>query len=181
MTERTITSRTAFGGRLLKVRVDEVELEDGRRTSREVVEHPGAVAILPWDGERLTLVRQWRHPAGRVLLEVPAGTLDPGEQPAATAARELAEETELAAGTWEQGPSFFTAPGFCTEYLSVFLASDLRPSGEGAHEDDEELEPIRLTLAQALAAIDDGSIEDAKSIVAILWLARRLEGGAIGS
>ena len=180
MAERTIASRRAFDGRLLRVRIDEVALGDGRQTRREVVEHPGAVAILPWDGERLTLVRQWRHPAGRALLEVPAGTLDPGESPETTARRELAEEVELAAGSWERGPAFFTAPGFCTEYLTVFLATDIHPDTTSSHDDDEELEPVSLTLDEALEAIDRGAIEDAKSLVAILWLARRVERGAIG-
>ncbi len=181
MPERTVESRRPFVGRLLRLRVDEVELDDGRRTSREVVEHPGAVAMLPWDGELLALVRQWRHAAGRALLEVPAGTVDPGEEPATTAARELAEETELQADSWERGPAFFTAPGFCTEYLTVYLATDLGPADDSAHPDDEDLEVVRLSLPEALDAIDSGQIEDAKSIVAILWLARRLGGAdAIG-
>jgi len=134
--------------------------------------------MLAWDGERLALVRQWRHAAGRALLEVPAGTVDPGEDPATTATRELAEETELQAGSWERGPAFFTAPGFCTEYLTVYLATDLRPADESAHPDDEDLEVVRMTLPEALGAVDRGEIEDAKSIVAILWLARRLGGAA---
>lgn len=179
MEERLVATRQAFAGRLLRVRVDEVTLEDGRRTSREVIVHPGAVAILPWDGERLTLVRQWRHAAGRALLEVPAGTLDPGEEPQATARRELAEEVQLEARTWERGPAFFTAPGFCTEYLTVFLATDLAPAtGSLAHDEDEELETVRLSLGEALSAIDAGEIEDAKSVAGILWLARRLDAAA---
>jgi len=178
MPERTVESRRPFVGRLVRVRVDEVVLDDGRRATREVLEHPGAVAMLPWDGERLALVRQWRHAAGRALLEVPAGTLDPGEEPAATAARELAEETELEADAWEQGPAFFTAPGFCTEYLTVFLATGLHTASGVQHPEDEDLEVVQLTLAEALAAIDGGDIEDAKSIVAILWLARHLDGAA---
>ena len=178
MPERTVESRQPFVGRLLRVRVDEVELDDGRRTTREVVEHPGAVAMLPWDGEHLALVRQWRHAAGRALLEVPAGTVDPGEEPAATAVRELGEETDLQAEGWERGPAFFTAPGFCTEYLTVYLATGLRPADATEHPDDEDLEVVRMTLPDALAAVDRGEIEDAKSIVAILWLARRLDGAA---
>ena len=176
MPERTLESRRPYVGRLLRLRVDEVELDDGRRTSREVVEHPGAVAMLAWDGERLALVRQWRHAAGRALLEVPAGTVDPGEEPAATAARELAEEVDLRADTWLRGPAFFTAPGFCTEFLTVYLATGLHPTDQSSHPDDEDLEVVHMTLPEALAAVDSGDIEDAKSIVAILWLARRLDG-----
>jgi ADP-ribose pyrophosphatase len=175
MPELTVESRRPIVGRLLRVRVDEVDLEDGRRTTREVVEHPGAVAMLAWDGERLALVRQWRHAAGRALLEVPAGTVDPGEEPDATAVRELAEETQLEARHWERGPAFFTAPGFCTEFLTVYLATGLG-AASADHADDEDLEVVRMTLAEALEAIDRGEIEDAKSIVAILWLARRLGG-----
>jgi ADP-ribose pyrophosphatase len=172
MPERTISSRRAFAGRLLALRVDEVELESGRRATREVVEHPGAVAILAVDGERLAMVRQWRQAAGAELLEIPAGTLEPGEAPLVTARRELAEECGLAAASWEEGPSFYTAPGFSTELLTLFVATDLRQV-ETETPDDEALERSWLALADAVAAIDAGMIRDAKSLVGILWLARR--------
>ena len=172
MPERTLSSHRAFSGRLLSLRVDDVELESGRRATREVVEHPGAVAVLAWDGERLAAVRQWRQAAGAELLEIPAGTLEPGESPLATAQRELAEECGLTAARWEEGPAFYTAPGFSTELLTLFLATDLQPI-DVEPPDDEALERSRLTLAEALAAIDDGRIRDAKSLVGILWLARR--------
>jgi ADP-ribose pyrophosphatase len=173
MPERTLSSRRAFTGRLLSLRVDQVELESGKRTSREVVEHPGAVAILAWDGERLAAVRQWRQAAGAELLEVPAGTREPGEEPVLTARRELAEECGLTARRWEEGPAFYTAPGFSTELLTLFLATDLQPV-DVASPDDEALERSWLTLPDALAAIDEGGIRDAKSLVGILWLARHL-------
>jgi ADP-ribose pyrophosphatase len=172
MPERTVSSRRAFSGRLLALRVDEVELDSGRRATREVVEHPGAVAVLAWDGERLAAVRQWRQAAGAELLEIPAGTLEPGESPLTTAQRELAEECGLTAARWEEGPGFYTAPGFSTELLTLFLATDLHPV-DVAPPDDEALERSWLTLADALAAIDDGRIRDAKSMVGVLWLARR--------
>lgn len=171
MPERTVSSRQAFAGRLLNLRVDEVELESGRRASREVVEHPGAVAILAWDGERLAAVRQWRQAARADLLEIPAGTREPGEAPLVTAQRELAEESGLTAGRWEEGPVFYTAPGFSTELLALFLATDLHPV-DVAPPEDEALERSWITLADALAAIDDGRIRDAKSLVGILWLSR---------
>lgn len=176
MPERTVSSERVFRGGLLSLRVDEVELDSGRRTTREVVEHPGAVAILAWDGQRLAMVSQWRAAASAELLEIPAGTLDPGEEPGATARRELAEECGLAAANWEEGPSFYTAPGFSTELLTLFLATDLRPT-EASGPEDEALTRSWLTLDKALAAIDDGRIVDAKSLVGILWLARRLGGG----
>jgi ADP-ribose pyrophosphatase len=172
MPERTVSSRLAFRGRLLGLRVDEVELDSGRRAEREVVEHPGAVAILALDGERLAMVSQWRQAAGAELLEIPAGTREPGEEPLVTARRELAEECGLAADGWEEGPSFYTAPGFSTELLTVFLATDLHPVGAGGP-DDEALERSWLPLAEAVAAVEAGTIRDAKSMVAILWLARR--------
>lgn len=175
MTERTLRSERPWAGRLISVRVDDVELADGRRSRREIVEHPGAVGILAWDGARIALVRQWRHAAGRELLEIPAGTLEPGEQPAATAARELAEEVGVAAASWEHGPTFFTAPGFCTEELRLYLATGLVPEVR-AGAADEALTVEWVTLSEARAAIDGGGIRDAKSIAAILWAARRLEG-----
>ena len=174
MPERRIDSRRAFEGRLLSVRVDEVELDNGRHATREVVEHRGAVGILAWDERRLAMVSQWRTAAAAELLEIPAGTMDAGETPSTTAERELAEECGLSASSWEAGPSFFTAPGFCTERLTIFLATRLHPT-QVTPPEDELLESSWLTLPQALAAIEDGRIVDAKSLVGILWLARRLE------
>ncbi|HEY8772423.1 MAG TPA: NUDIX hydrolase [Candidatus Limnocylindria bacterium] len=173
MPERTVSSRREFEGRLLSLRVDDVELESGRRTTREVVEHPGAVAILAWDGERLAAVRQWRQAAGAELLEIPAGTLEPGESPLVTAQRELGEECGLTAASWEAGPAFYTAPGFSTELLTLFLATELS-SVNAAPPEDEALERAWITLGDALASIEDGRIRDAKSLVGILWLARHL-------
>lgn len=178
MPERTLSSRRAYEGRLVSLRVDDVEMESGRRTTREVVEHPGAVGILAWNGETLAMVRQWRQPAGRELLEIPAGTLDPGEDPEATARRELAEEMAIEATRWEAGPSFFTAPGFCTERLSLFLATELTATSDATAADDEAIERSWLTLQGALDAVDSGEIADAKSAAGILWLARRVAGNS---
>ncbi len=174
--EHLVSSERPWEGRLIAVRVDRVRLASGRAAGREVVEHPGAVGILAWDGSRVALVRQWRHAAGQALLEIPAGTLDPGEQPLATARRELAEECALSAAGWLAGPSFFTAPGFCTERLSLFLATELSEATVEPPE-DEDLELSWLTMPDALAGIDDGEIADAKSIAGLLWLAHRLESG----
>jgi ADP-ribose pyrophosphatase len=173
MEERTLSSTQPWSGKRIAVRVDRVERADGHRTAREIVEHPGAVAILAWDGERLATVRQWRHATGQALLEIPAGTLEPDEPPAATARRELAEECGLAAATWEAGPRFYTAPGFCTELMHVYLATDLTDA-HGLADADEQLEVSWMTLDDALRAIDDGRIVDAKSLAAIGWVARRL-------
>jgi ADP-ribose pyrophosphatase len=173
MEERTLSSTSPWEGRRIRIRVDEVERDDGHRATREIVEHPGAVAILAWDGARLAMVRQWRHATGRALLEIPAGTLEPDEAPASTARRELAEETGLTAAKWEDGPRFYTAPGFCTELMHLYLATGLSDAVADADE-DEQLEPSWMSLDDALEAIDDGRIEDAKSMAAIGWLERRL-------
>lgn len=175
--ERTLRSTRAFEGRLISLRVDEVERADGGRVTREIVEHPGAVAILAWDGTRLAMVRQWRHAAGDALLEIPAGTMEPDEDPLATARRELAEEMGVAAESWTRGPAFYTAPGFCTERLTLFLATDLREVDTEAP-DDEQIERTWVSLADAVAGVEDGRVADAKSIAGILWLAARLTGGA---
>lgn len=175
--ERTVRSTRAFDGRLINLRVDEIERADGSRATREIVEHPGAVAILAWDGSRLAMVRQWRHAAGDTLLEIPAGTMEPDEDSLDTARRELAEEMGVAAAAWTVGPIFFTAPGFCTERLTLFLAVDLTVA-EVSMPEDEVIERAWLPLADALAAIDDGRIVDAKSIAGILWLSARMSNRA---
>jgi ADP-ribose pyrophosphatase len=177
MEEHALTSTHVYRGRRISVRIDEVERADGHRTTREVVEHPGAVAILAWDAGagRVAMVRQWRHATNGALLEIPAGTLEPDEPPDATARRELAEEVGLTAATWEAGPAFFTAPGFCDERMHLFLATDLRELEDGAAADvDEQIERSWLSLEEALDACDDGRIQDAKSIAALGWLAHRL-------
>ena len=173
MEERTISTTRPWTGIRIRVRVDSIRREDGHLTTREVVEHPGAVAILAWDGERLAMVRQWRHATGQALLEIPAGTLEPNEPPAETARRELAEEVELQAALWVEGPRFYTAPGFCDELMHLYLATELSGS-RGESDEDEMLEPSWMTLPDALDAIDDGRIMDAKTIAGIGWLARRL-------
>jgi 8-oxo-dGTP pyrophosphatase MutT (NUDIX family) len=173
MAERTLASRMAYEGRLISLRLDDVELATGRRARREIVVHPGAVVIVAWNGERLAMVRQWRQAAGAEMLEIPAGTLDPGEMPLAAAERELGEECGLAAGVWVEGPAFYTAPGFSTERLTLFMATDLRPVEVDGPE-DEELVRSWMSLPDALAGADDGTIKDAKSLVGIAWLARRL-------
>jgi len=175
MEERTIRSIRPWTGRRIAVRVDEVERADGHRAIREVVEHPGAVAIVAWDGERLATVTQWRHATGRALLEIPAGTLEPDEAAADTARRELAEECGLAAHTWVEGPRFYTAPGFCTELMHLYLATDLTDAPSAADE-DELLEVGWLSLDEAEAAVEGERIVDAKTIAALGWLRRRLSG-----
>jgi ADP-ribose pyrophosphatase len=148
-----------------------------------VAGHPGAVAVVAVDADgQVLLVRQFRSPAGRVLLEIPAGTLDEGpdgsiEDPGLAARRELEEETGHRADSWRVLARFFTAPGFTTEYMHLYLATGLRPAdGERLGPDeDERLHLVRLPWQDAVAAVERGEIADAKSIVGLLWLAR-LEG-----
>ena len=181
LSETVVASRIVHQGHYLTFRVDTLERADGSRAERDVVGHPGAVAILAvdLDGEVL-LVRQFRVPAGRVLLEIPAGTLDVDpasgavEDHALAARRELEEETGYRAGTWRHLASFWTAPGFATELMHLWLATDLRPAdGERLGPDeDEHLRLERMPLRDAVAATERGDIADAKSILGLLWLDR---------
>ena len=161
-----IASRRAYDGRRVSVRLDEVALPSGRVATYEVVEHPGAAAIVALTPEgHVLLVRQFRHAVGRELLELPAGTLEPGESPLACARRELAEEAGRAAGRWEPLISFYPSPGILTEELHVFLAEDLRASEAEREEEDLRLES--LPLEEAHRRIAAGEIRDAKSIIGI--------------
>ncbi len=185
--ETVVDSEIIRRGHYLTFRIDTIERADGSRAKRDVVGHPGAVAILALDPEdRVLLVRQWRSPAGRAMLEVPAGTLDlepttgAVEDHALAARRELEEETGYRAGTWQLLTSFWTAPGFATELMHLYLASDLVPADEGrlGPDEDERLELERLPWADAVAAVERGDIVDAKSLVALLWLDRIRRGSS---
>ena len=168
MIETRTAGRTVFEGKLLSVSVDQVQREDGREAQREVVHHPGAVAILPVHADgSVTLVRQFRYAAGRHLLEVPAGTREPGEAPEVTAVRELQEETGIRATTVELTQRFYISPGWCDEQLSIYRATDLT-DGEMAQEDDEAIEIVQVPAAELQAHIASGDIADAKTIVAVL-------------
>jgi ADP-ribose pyrophosphatase len=185
LTETVVASRVIHKGHYLEFRVDTVERADGSRAERDVVGHPGAVAILAIDPENnVLLVRQFRSPAGQILLEVPAGTLDRDpetgaiEDHALAAKRELEEETGYRAGTWRHLTSFWTAPGFATELMHLWLATDLRPA-DGDRLGPDEDEHLRLEpkpYLEAVAAAERGEIADAKSLVALLWLDRLVIG-----
>jgi ADP-ribose pyrophosphatase len=172
MPEELIESELVYNGKVITVSRDKVRLQNGAEASRDIVRHNGAVAMVPQlsDG-RIVLVRQWRHAAGRALLEIPAGSLNKGEDPLTAAHRELIEEIQYKAGKMQRLCGIFTAPGFCTEYITVFLASDLTPQA-GVGDDDEFIETEIVTQAQALAKIDSGEIEDGKSICGLLSVAR---------
>jgi len=167
LTETTIASEEIFQGRIIKVRVDTVTLPDGGQSTREVVEHTGAVGVVAIDkDEHIILVRQFRKPVNRVMLEIPAGTLFTGEDPLQCAQRELREETGYSAQTWTKILSYFSTPGFCNEQLHLFLACDLS-TGETETDPDEFVETSRLPLNEAHEMIFDGGIADGKSIIGI--------------
>jgi ADP-ribose pyrophosphatase len=185
LAERMIDSRIVHRGRYLEVRLETTERADGSRHERDVVRHPGAVAIVALDeADRLLLVRQWRQPAGRSLLEIPAGTLDRDpvtgaiEDPDLASRRELEEETGYRADGWEKLGAFWTAPGFASELMHLYLATGLVAAGHGrlAPDADEALELVRLPLADALAAVDRGDLHDAKTLIGILLVGRRRGG-----
>lgn len=181
--ETTVEQRIVHRGRYITFRVDTVEDAGGGRHQREVVDHPGAVAVIPLDGEDLLLVRQFRSPAGRALLEIPAGTLDRRpdgsiEPPDEAAPRELAEETGHRAARWRRLGTFWTAPGFASEAMTLYLATELTAiDGYDGPEPDERLDLVRIPWREALALAETGRIEDAKSLVGIFWLARLAERG----
>ena len=161
-------SETVFDGRLFDLRLDTLRAPEGHRFQREMVYHGGAVCMIPVDGEgRLLLVEQYRHGARTRLLEIPAGTLEPGEDPSETAARELREEVGMRASRVESLGGFWIAPSYATEYLHLFLCTDLTPDPLPGDE-DEDIEVVPLTRDEALAAVDSGRIIDAKSIAGIL-------------
>ena len=166
---KLIDSENIFKGRVFTIRRDSLRTPDGRTTKFDIVEHHGSVVILPVDKEgNLLLVRQYRHAAMDDLLELPAGTLDgPDEAPLDCAAREVREETGMAAGRLEELGKFFLAPGYSTELMTVFLATNLRydPLEPDA---DEFLQVEKLPLAEAFSLAEAGKMPDAKTLAALL-------------
>ncbi|MEA2514981.1 MAG: ADP-ribose pyrophosphatase [Thermomicrobiales bacterium] len=172
--EVTIGSRDGYAGKFLRVRVDEVRLPSGRTSTREVVDHPGAVAILAvTDDGDLLLVRQYRHAAGRALLELPAGTREPDEPPAETVRRELIEETGHAPGSITELVTFFPTPGYSSEQIILFRADDCTPVQHDRDADEPAL-LVRVPLADvpSLLAPGPNQIADGKTLIGLLWLLR---------
>jgi ADP-ribose pyrophosphatase len=164
-----------YTGRKIQVVRDTEVGADGRPVERELVLHPGAVAILPWAApDHVCLIQNRRPVVGETLWEIPAGTLESGEDPAAAAARELAEETGFRAGWWRQLAEFYPSPGILSERMFLFIARDLS-SGPAQLERDEQIEPHIVPWSQALAWAMDGTVRDAKTLTALL-LWDRLRG-----
>lgn len=158
--------------RWLGLRVDRLRYPSGLETTHDVVEHRGGVTLLPIDADDAVLfVSQYRHAIGRDLLELPAGTLDEGEEPEVCAQRELQEETGYRAGSIERLGGFYSAPGYCTEYLPAFLCTDLTESRLDG--DEDAIDVVRVPFEDALRMVARGEIEDAKTLAALLLYLRR--------
>ncbi len=172
-TPEVIASEEIHHGRIFDVSSYTVR-ESGKTYTREVVHHPGGAGIVAlFDDGTIALVRQYRHPTLRYVLEIPAGRLSPPERPEDCAARELEEEIGVTAGSMEKLTEFFTTPGFCEEKLWVYLATDLKTTAQSL-EDDELVEIVRVSFQRAFEMISDGEIEDAKTIIGIWLAAQRL-------
>ncbi len=165
--EKTLSSQLVYEGRAVKLRVDTVQMASGRKTTREIVEHSDCVAIIAIDADdNLLLVEQYRKAVGKELLEIPAGGIDPGEDPVTAVRRELREETGYLPRKVERLGGFYSAPGYCTEYLYLYLATDLIPSQLHA-EDTANISLIRVPVGQISSLIASGSICDAKSLAGL--------------
>lgn len=163
-------SERIYEGRVINLRRDTVALPDGGSACREVVEHRGAVAIVPvFDDGEVLLVKQYRHAVGEWLLEIPAGTLEAGEEPERCAARELQEETGYTATSFQHLLSVYVSPGYSNEMVHIFLAEGLT-AGTAHPETDERIQVCRMPLSDAVAMACDGRIRDAKSVVALLFV-----------
>lgn len=161
--------KVVFKGRVFEVHSEPVVLPSGRRTRRDVVRHPGSVGVLALDGEgRVLLLRQYRHSVGRVIWEIPAGTLEPGERPLRCARRELAEETGCKARRWKKLTTIYPSPGILDERLHLYAAWEVT-AGASDLQDDEEIACRWVPLERALALVRSGRLADAKSICALLY------------
>lgn len=170
LTEKTISTESIFTGKVISLQVDTVTLPNGNESKRELVKHPGAVAVIAVTDEgKLVLVNQFRKPLEKAILEIPAGKIDPGEAPIKTAARELKEETGYTAKELELVTSFYTSPGFADEIIYIYEAKGLL-QGVASPDADEFVEVTEVTLEQAQALVNDQTIHDAKTAYAVMYL-----------
>jgi ADP-ribose pyrophosphatase len=169
LVEETLSSKRIFEGRAINLRVDTVRTVDGRRSTREVVEHAPCIAVIAVAADgRILLVRQYRQAPGKELLEIPAGGIDAGETPEVAVVREMQEETGYRPQRVTRLCGFFSSPGFCDEYLHLFLAEDLVP-GRLQAEDTPGIEVVPVTVAEVTSLIASGKIEDSKSIAGLFY------------
>jgi ADP-ribose pyrophosphatase len=168
--EVKVTSELAYSGSFLKISRDTVRLPNGQHTTREYVNHPGAVVVLPvFDDGSILMERQFRYPLDRVFIEFPAGKIDAGEDPLACAKRELEEETGYTASDWQFVCTIHNAIAYSDEFLNLYLARGL-VAGERKLDEGEFLDIYRTSLEQLLAGVKNGSITDVKTIIGIFWL-----------
>ncbi|MDF2945790.1 MAG: ADP-ribose pyrophosphatase [Bacillales bacterium] len=174
--EKTLNREEIFTGKVIKVFKDEVELPDGKTSTREIVKHPGAVAVIAQNDQgKIILVEQYRKALERPLLEVPAGKIEVGELPELTAKRELEEETGYECGSLELMYSFYTSPGFADELIYLYEAKYCRKLEDSAGLDEDEfVDIIEVSLQEAEVLIKEGRIKDAKTIIAIQYLKSKL-------
>ena len=171
--EKTVSSKVIHQGKYFSFKTDETELANGVRVTRDIIDHPGAVAIIPLlDEGRIVFVRQFRYAAGRELLEIPAGTLERGENPDQCAARELKEETGYSAGSIKKLLTCYMAPGYSNEVIHFYIATDLH-EGNQKTEQDEEIRVMTFGFDETLRMIEDGGIMDAKTVVGVLTFLTR--------
>jgi ADP-ribose pyrophosphatase len=174
--EVTLSSESIFKGKVISLQVDQVKLPDGKTAAREIIKHPGAVAVLALLNDTMIVVEQYRKPLERIQVEIPAGKLDPGELPLDAALRELEEETGYRTDSIRLISSFATSPGFADEIIHLYVAEDLI-KGEVRLDEDEFLDSEAITLGQAKEYIRDQRISDAKTILAVYaWEVYQLTG-----
>ena len=172
MSEKILSTKRIYSGRIVTLDLCEVELPDGQHQLREIIRHPGATALIALDDQnRILLVRQFRSAAAQIMSEIPAGVVNPGEDPMTAAIRELQEETGYKPGKIEPLGGFYVAPGYSTEYIHLFVATQLVESRLPA-DVDEFIELDHVILPDALLMIERGEIQDAKTIIALLRYAR---------
>jgi ADP-ribose pyrophosphatase len=172
MRERVLSSRVVFEGQILTLRVDDIEASDGHHSTREVVATRGAVGIVCIHDGQLVLTRQYRHAVGEVLLEIPAGMVDPGEDPAETAARELVEEVGLRPRSIEHLVTFLPSPGFTDHKLHLYLTDDVVPE-QGSLDEGEVIEIERRPVTAVRELLSSGEVRDAKTLLGLALLALR--------
>jgi len=170
--EKTLSSQKIFTGKVISLQVDDVELPNGKTSKREIIKHPGAVAVIAiTDDRKIVMVEQYRKAMERSLVEIPAGKLEPGEEPLKTAKRELEEETGYVCERMEHVISFYTSPGFADELVHVYVAHQLSKKEDAASLDEDEfVEVIELTLEEAQQYIEEEKIYDAKTAYAVQYL-----------
>ncbi len=173
--EKTMKSEKIYEGKILSVRIDTVELPDKKYSKREIVEHPGAVAIVPiTDEKEIVLIKQFRKATEAVMFEIPAGKLEINEQPAECAIRELKEETGLDAKKMEHIIEYYSSPGFTNEKIHIFMATEV-VIGEADPEEDEYIDTVKVNIDEALDMINNGIIKDGKTIIGIFMAYNRMK------